>query len=54
MMENVLTAEGSQADGHLPREHNSEVSVAQEVIQLMQCPRCYEHHRTILPPGFKK
>lgn len=40
----VHTAEQSQAGEHLPGEYSSKPSVAQEVIQLMQCMRCYKHH----------
>ena len=41
---NVHTAEQRQAGEHLPGECSSKPSVAQEVIQLMQCTRFYKHH----------
>lgn len=40
VMESVRSAEGSSAGEHLPRDHESKASAAQEVIQLTQCLWC--------------
>lgn len=36
-MESMCSAEGSSAGEHLPRDHESKASAAQEVIQLSAC-----------------